>query len=291
MKPLPTFRLLRKVGFPLLALLPSLAGNADDQTARPVAVQESKPGGLGFVAVMRNEQDFDAFCIEMRVPLPPKVGKTTYVIDEFLPNGNAEKAGIRKNDVLFKIAGVEITDAEKFTQAQARLFADQPVEIIVRRIKQAGKTKKWETVRIKVIPVERAEVDADLKDRENSIPPIVITGSGIHYNVIGLPELTIAVHNPRQIAVEAFEVDVECFDKFDEPVNSPGKDNRFKGISQSKLLPNATTRAKWQLSLNQNTTRATLWVSRVKLSDGTIWTQTRQEAANTDQLAPARLIE
>jgi uncharacterized protein (AIM24 family) len=32
-------------------------------------------------------------------------------------------------------------------------------------------------------------------------------------------------------------------------------------------------------------------VSRVKIGDGTIWTQTRDEAEKADNIAPARLIE
>jgi membrane-associated protease RseP (regulator of RpoE activity) len=273
------------------ALSPRVAQAEDANDSRPVATQVKKQGGLGYLAAKNTKQDFEAFCKQNGVPMPPRVGDTVLVIRDFLPDSPAAAAGMKESDVLFKIQGVEIDGDEGLAKARAKVIVGEPAEVVVRRIKQAGKTRKWETVRLTIQPIEREAIDAAVDAREKSMPPVVMTASGIHYNVIAVPELTIEFQNTRSEAVEAFEVEIECFDKFDEAVTFPGKGNVFKGISQSTVEPKGKSRASWQLSLHRNTTKAKVWVSRVKIGDGTIWTQTRDEAEKADNIAPARLIE
>ena len=263
----------------------------DTDVSRPVATQAKKQGGLGYLAAKQTKQEFEAFCKQNGVSVPSRVGEAVLVIRDFLPDSPAVAAGMKEDDVLFKVQGVEIVDDESLAKARATVIVDEPAEVVVRRIKQAGKTRKWETLRLTIQPIERETIDAAVEAREKSMPPLVMTASGIHYNVIGIPELTIEFQNTRSAPVDAFEVEIECFDKFDEAVTFPGKGNIFKGISQATVEPKEKSRASWQLSLHRNTTKAKIWISRAKIGDGTIWTQTRDEAEKADNIAAVRLIE
>jgi len=122
--------------------------------------------------------------------------------------------------------------------------------------------------------------------------PVVIQKMGINYNVIGLPELSLVVLNSESVAVEAYEITAECFNKFDEPVSFPGQTNVFLGSSQKRLDANSTQMASWQLSLQRATAKANVWVSRVKMADGRVITFTKEEAKKKPYgLAKARLME
>lgn len=271
-------------------LMPILHGE-ETGIERPIATQAAKPGGLGFVMVPKSKQQLQDFCKKEETLPPPKAYETTYIVYDFFPDSPAATAGLQLKDVIMRINGVEVSAPEKLSLALARVVAGEPTEVVVRRIKTAGKGKKWETVKVTIVPVERSQVDAAMEERERSIPPVRVLATGIHLNVIGVPEISVEVKNTKSQAVEAFEIDVECFDKFDDPVSWPGEGNVFRGICQTTLPPQQTTRTSWQLSLHRNTTRAKLWVSRVKLGDGTVWTQSKAEADKADALSPARLIE
>jgi hypothetical protein len=122
--------------------------------------------------------------------------------------------------------------------------------------------------------------------------PVVIHRMGINYNVIHLPELTLVVENTEDVAVEAYEICAECFNKFDEAVSFPGHSNVFKGSSQNRISARETTKCSWQLSLQRETTKATVWVSRVKMADGQVLTFTKEDAQKKPYgIAKATLME
>lgn len=122
--------------------------------------------------------------------------------------------------------------------------------------------------------------------------PVSIYGIGINTNVIGLPELTIEVRNNSQATVEAIEFDADCFNKFDEPVKKPGGTNRYSGHWKYAIAPGAKERMSGQLSLQGTTAKADVWISRVRLSNGEVWTQTKEQAKEKPYgLAKARLME
>lgn len=254
-------------------LMPHLHGQETDRE-RPIATQATRPGGLGFLMAAQSKEQLQDFCKEEDVPPPTKGYDKTYIVCELFPDSPAAAAGLQLKDAIVKIGGVEVSTPEKLSRAIGQVVAGEPTDVLVRRIKTAGKGRKWETVKISIVPVERTKVDTAMDERERSIPPVRVLATGIHPNAIGIPEISVEVQNTKPLSVEAFEIDVECFDKFDEPVSWPGKGNVFRGISQTTLPPKETKRTSWQLSLHRNTTRAKLWVSRVKLSDGTVWSQT-----------------
>lgn len=122
--------------------------------------------------------------------------------------------------------------------------------------------------------------------------PVSILAMGINTNVIGLPEITIEVRNNSQATVEALEFDADCFNKFDEPVKKLGGTNRYSGHWKYAIAPGAKERITGQLSLQGSTAKADVWISRVRLSGGEVWTQTKEQATQKPYgLAKARLME
>lgn len=107
--------------------------------------------------------------------------------------------------------------------------------------------------------------------------PLLITGAMISRNQIGVPEVTIAVGNTTDRTIEAFDVEIECWNAFDEPVGFGG-DNVYGGTSQKTIGESEIVTATWMLSGHDTTTRVAVRVTRVKPSYGNVWEQTREEA-------------
>jgi hypothetical protein len=127
---------------------------------------------------------------------------------------------------------------------------------------------------------EQEQRKADVARRQgNTDSPLKILGAMIAFNSIGTPEVMIRVTNDSAKTIEAFKVDAELFNKFDEPVTFAGSDKAFRGIDQETLEVGKTRTCTWNLALRDTAARATLWVSRIKFSDGTEWLQDKELAA------------
>lgn len=159
---------------------------------------------------------------------------------------------------------------------------------------------EWLRIARERLAFEKQEREAVEKQRQESAAsraeaaktrPLAIVGTKLVRNVIGLPELTVRVENLTDQPVEAFTVDAECFNKFDEPVKAPFKGNVFSGMSQSTVAPGAKENSTWQLSLHGGTGYAKVWLSRVRFADGKELTQTKEEAAQCKGLFKATLRE
>lgn len=122
--------------------------------------------------------------------------------------------------------------------------------------------------------------------------PVSITRMGIVINAIGLPELVVEVQNNTDDAIDAFEFEADCFNKFEEPVKDLGGGNRFKGQYSHSLKPRSKEIVRAQMSLRQTTAKADIWISRVKLGSGEVWTQTKEKAIKTPYgMAKAELAD
>ena len=122
--------------------------------------------------------------------------------------------------------------------------------------------------------------------------PVAILGMGINTNAIGLPEITLEVQNNTDETVEAVEFEADCFNKFDEPVEKIGGGHRFGAHWKYEIPANAKERISAQMSLQRSTAKADVWISRVRLKSGKVWTQNKEQAARTPYgLAKARLME
>lgn len=133
------------------------------------------------------------------------------------------------------------------------------------------------------------------KRREQEIAaagPVTITRMGIVTNVIGLPELVVEVQNNTDGTIEAIEFQADCFNKFDEPVDKPGGTNRYCGHYGHSIKPGSKEVLTAQLSLQSTTSKADIWISRVKLGSGEVWTQSKEKADKTPYgLAKAKLSD
>lgn len=190
------------------------------------------------------------------------------------------------------LVALEADKAEAVKKQKPKLIAELAKKVKAKKDQlEAARDKSVE----EYLNEMRAEADATQRaEREKAIeesrPPLEITATGITPNVIDIPKLTIEVRNTKHIAVEAFEIDVECFDKFGDPVTWPGKGNLFSGISQERIGATQTTRASWDLHLHRNTTKAKVWITRVKLGNGSVWSQNRSEASRAGNLVSAEMM-
>jgi hypothetical protein len=114
-------------------------------------------------------------------------------------------------------------------------------------------------------------------ERVRHAGPLVIFGAMIEDNAIGIPEVSIAVANRTDQTIQGYEVEIECWNAFDEPVGSGG-DNVFGGISQKRIMGSSIETGTWQLHGHQNAVRVAIRITRVKPTQGQVWEQTREEA-------------
>lgn len=116
--------------------------------------------------------------------------------------------------------------------------------------------------------------------------PVVIAGVALGRNSIGSPQVTISVGNMTDRTVEAFDVEMECWNSFDEPVEAGG-DNVVGATCQRPLEGGQADTAVWNLPLHDTTTRIAVRITRAKPQGGNIWSQTREEAARS----PGAIVE
>lgn len=133
------------------------------------------------------------------------------------------------------------------------------------------------------------------RDRERELAaagPVAIAGMGISTNQIGVAELIVELQNNTGRDVEAVEIAAECFNKFDEPVKGLDGDNLVGFHFKHSIPARSSKRASSQLVFQQSTAKANVWVSRVLISGGEVWTQTKAQAEKTPYgIARARLLD
>lgn len=165
--------------------------------------------------------------------------------------------------------------------ADLRRAPDEELWVVMRNAERATQAAEFER-----------QQEQERKREIAAAGPVSITRMGIVTNVIGLPEIVLEVQNNTDEVIEAFEFEADCFSKFDEPVNRPGGANRYCGQYKHAMRPRSRERVTAQLSLQSNTAKADIWISRVKLSSGEVWAQTKDKAGKTPYgLAKARLVD
>jgi hypothetical protein len=202
---------------------------------------------------------------------------------------NAELRGLQK-------------DLKEATLARDKKRVDEIKTAIAWRKKRVNDTRKYDAEDLfagmvnernakaaKALEIEQWKQDEKVMAAAG---PVSIRGMGINTNVIGLPELTLDVQNNTNTTVEAIEFEADCFNKFDEPVIGLASGNRFSSHWKYAIPPGGRKQMSAQMSLFRTTAKADVWISRVKLGSGEVWTQTKDEAKKTPYgLAKARLME
>ena len=115
--------------------------------------------------------------------------------------------------------------------------------------------------------------------------PAFICGAILEDDMGGVPVVTIAVGNRSDRTIEAYDVEIECWNAFDEPVGVGG-DNVMGATCQTPLSESEIATAKWRLFGYQTATRVAVRITRIKPSYGNVWEQTREEA----ERAPGAIV-
>lgn len=197
------------------------------------------------------------------------------IVSTVTPNGPAEHAGIRSLDIITKVAGKPVAGISAFEEALRRMSPGESyqIELYHREAPPYPHDKPgnivWHEATVSVIPVKRQAFEKQLAEA----CPLELVSVGLKRNIIGVPEVTVTVKNVAKKDVVAYTLDVECRDRFDEPVAGFGwlRDNVFGCISQDTVRPAATDRGTWMLSGHDNTTHVKVAITRVKVADGTEW--------------------
>ena len=88
---------------------------------------------------------------------------------------------------------------------------------------------------------------------------------------IGTYTLSLLFENISELEVIAIRFTVDCFDRFDRPVEWMG-DSEFHGIHQGNIQAGTTTwRGPWKLYFRDTASRFHLAVKEVRFEDGTVW--------------------
>jgi hypothetical protein len=131
--------------------------------------------------------------------------------------------------------------------------------------------------------IQLQKEDAAIKNKQDEINkkyeklrsmgvPIELSKASVSYNSIGNPEAILEVRNISSKVIDAFEVDVLCYDNYNRAVNHYlYKSNRFKGISQDEIEPLGENYSSWTLYGYENTTKIKINIKSVHFKNGTKW--------------------
>lgn len=170
-------------------------------------------------------------------------------------------------------------------------YFTKAMEVMNKRADEAERQEKRErkAAADQAAMARRAEERARLMEELRKVGPIVIANAGISTNVIGLPELNFTAINTTDTMIEAFDIEADCFNAFDEPVKSLVGSNVFSGAVTGVIPPGEERVLSVQLSLHANTAKALVRVTRVKPRDGEVCKQSREQAEKTPgAIVPAR---
>jgi len=125
---------------------------------------------------------------------------------------------------------------------------------------------------------ERDEIDALL--RTDSIikkyqklgSPLAFSKCYVSFNSIGVPEVNVERINITADIIDAYTVDVSCYDNFNRPVKHYlYSNNIFNGISQVEILSMEKGESSWELHGYDNTTKIKVFLKKVHFTNGKTW--------------------
>lgn len=102
--------------------------------------------------------------------------------------------------------------------------------------------------------------------------PIAFLSAFVTSNSIGNPEANIRFFSISNKIIDAFSVDIYCYDNFNRAVNHYlGRSNIVKGISQITREKGFIDEASWDLFGHDNTTKIKVILRKIHFTDNTIW--------------------
>lgn len=111
--------------------------------------------------------------------------------------------------------------------------------------------------------------------KKNNNQPLKVLGTEVSYDSIGTPEVNVDIINLTEKRVVAFEVVMTGYDSYNRVVrNSITKESSLKGIAQnlSEVIGMGSRGVyTWKMHLHDTMVKASVKVTSVKFSDGTVW--------------------
>jgi hypothetical protein len=219
-------------------------------------------------------------------------GDTFYVVTRFDEGCNADDAGVREGDVLFRRGTTLIKTKDDFEKSRSdNLQAGDEVNYVLKRYKNIGNTAKWENVAISFPAMKKSDWDAAREKEEEErekvrerLGPLPIVRIGIGRNSINIPFVALTFQNNTDREIVGVKSTIECFDSFGNPVTWPGQGNRHYAIYQQSIAPDAKVTVESTLNLRSNTTKVYCWITSVAFRDGSEWSQTDEEAKKNDRI-------
>lgn len=199
-------------------------------------------------------------------------------------SNGAVRARAQLRAAKLKLASAKSRRVEDYF-TKSRLIVREQVEH--ERVEELNRQNRAEEQRLKDQRQEQINASRErngrLRDQElaemRKVGPMFIDSAVVATNEIGLPEVNFAATNTSGVAVEGFELEIKCLNLFDEPVVSMvGKDTVTASVGR-RVAPGGQSHGSIQLSLHRTTSKAVVRVTRVKLANGDVWSQTAEEAA------------
>jgi hypothetical protein len=226
-------------------------------------------------------------------------------VSHVFEDGPAHKAGVVIGDCVIRLNGKKLAAAADVVDACEELQVGKSAKLAVKR--RDDKKGGWTTLFLEITPVspeefagvkekdaeerkrllaerqreanERAagiheKEKAEAADRRKEMlerPPLEITAGALGRDIINQPVLALRVKSNRPQRIEAYEVTVQCFTKFGDPVKGPRGSHVYDGIAQNEVEAEGESTVKWQLTFHNTTGLAKVRIERVKLADGTVW--------------------
>ena len=205
-------------------------------------------------------------------PIPPT--SDGVIIQKIVKGSPAEIAGLKAVDVLYRLGEVRIKGMDDYKRACKTMTIGESINITYFRLTPDRNKSAWQKYTTKAMPVEyfkMAAAFAEDKAAEAKAGPLKIREASLDRNTINLPTLSVTVYNASDKDVIAFECEMDCFNRFDEKVTDFSGVNVFRGISQISIVARGKQSGSWQLSVQSNTAKGTVRITRVKFADGEVW--------------------
>lgn len=228
-----------------------------DREAKP---QEGPPAGLGVRLVnVADVPEIDGVEFGGMGAPPVKIGA---VLASVLPDGAAAAAKLRPLDIIYRIdrqatkdvASVNAIVASHEIGDRIRLHVQRPILVGLRW--QWREMEGWVTLQAK--PEEPAT-------------PLQLQTAIISSTSLDNPKLILKVKNTQWQSIIAYEYEVTCYNRFDEPVTGLRNSNERRVISQYTIKAHDSHTGTYTFYWQDTTARVKVSLLRVKLEDGTEW--------------------
>jgi hypothetical protein len=116
-------------------------------------------------------------------------------------------------------------------------------------------------------------------------PPLEFVEAWIQLNIISNPEARVVVRNVSNRTVDAYTLDIYCYDRFDTPVNDIlHHSNQYPVIAQKTIGPGGTYgyNSYWTLHSHETTTKIHVVLVKVHFTDGDTWTPAHGQEVSID---------